>query len=59
MPSIELKELSPSHRRERARRLRRIKRSVERHSYAMDSGLIASGIIQEACSFEAANRLAD
>lgn len=59
MPSVELKEISPRHRDERARRIRRIKRSVERHSYAVDPNLIAGGIIREACSFEAANRLSD
>ncbi|MHB8792852.1 MAG: hypothetical protein ACYC6O_05890 [Thermoleophilia bacterium] len=59
MPSIDLKELSPQHRDEHARRLRRIKRSVERKCYSVDSNLIASGMIREACSFEAANRLAD
>ncbi|MHB9111623.1 MAG: hypothetical protein ACYC4D_03215 [Thermoleophilia bacterium] len=59
MPSFDLKELTPRHRDEHARRLRRIKRSVERRSYSVDSKLIASGMIREACSFEAANRLAD
>lgn len=59
MPPVDLKEISPLNRDQRARRLRRIKRSVERHSYSVDSGLIAGGMIREACSFEAANRLAD
>ena len=59
MPSVDLKELSPRHRDERARRLRRIKRSVESNCYSVDAKLVASGIIREACSFEAANRLAD
>ncbi|MBI5869820.1 MAG: hypothetical protein HZB44_02510 [Actinobacteria bacterium] len=59
MPSVDLKELSPRHRDEHARRLRRIKRSIERHDYPVDSNLVACGMIREACSFEAANRLAD
>lgn len=43
----------------RARRLRRIKRSVERRNYEVDSSRVAGDMIREAYSFEAARRLAD
>ncbi len=59
MPPFDVKEISPENRAMRARRLRRLKRSVERRSYDVSPAEVAGGMIREAYSFEAARRLQD
>jgi len=59
MPPVDIKEISPRNRAQHARRLRKLKRSVERHSYQIDTYQLAGDMIHEAYSYETARRLVD
>ncbi|MFA6000561.1 MAG: hypothetical protein WC828_00390 [Thermoleophilia bacterium] len=59
MPLIDVKEIAPQNWSERKRRLQRIKRSLERNKYEVNSDLVASGILHEAWDNVASHRLAD
>ena len=56
---VDVKELSPRNHDLRARRLCRLKRSVERHDYQVDPEQIARDMIREAHSDEDSRRLVD
>ena len=57
MAPVNVKDLAPSNRAMRARRLRQLKKSVENHSYRINSSRLANDMIREVCSNEAAKKL--
>lgn len=59
MPLIDVKEIAPQNRSERKRKLQRIKRSLERNKYEVNSGQVASDILREAWDEVASHYLTD
>ncbi len=59
MAPINVKDLAPGNRATRIRRLMELKKSVDNHSYQVNSSRLAGDILREVCSNRAARKLSD